>query len=95
MKEYQFKGTPAPWRVSDTTNCNSNRVEFGIENEEWTVADIYADVQELESAAIHNANLIAAAPDLLQACIDIAESLHDTDPRRAPIINAILKALGL
>lgn len=99
MKEYQFKGTPAPWTVSDTTNWDSNRVEYGIENEEWTVADIYADVEELKGAAIHNANLIAAAPDLLDACklamlLLIDRELDDTETFKY-IQSAVHKSLGL
>ena len=78
---YQFKGTKGEWRREDTEH--------------------YAEIATNDNprlamvANIYDANLIAAAPDLLQACIDMAEWLHDTDPHRAPIINTIHKALGL
>jgi hypothetical protein len=54
------KHTPGPWRV------NGECIEYGpfVAGDGWCVAKIVRDPPETEA----NAHLIAAAPELLEAC---------------------------
>lgn len=68
MKECTFKGTAvAPWKVVKTQN--SVTVDAG---EYTTVSVVYG---HMDDAKMANAHLIAAAPDLLQACISLVDQL--------------------
>ncbi|MEY0936551.1 hypothetical protein AB7185_21215 [Providencia rettgeri] len=85
-----FKGTPAPW-LTDRNNCHSGHIAtvYGCENNDWV--EIWStDWPESESVQEANAHLIAAAPELLEALIEIRKLVAHHD--KADL--AITKALG-
>lgn len=57
--------TPGPWRISDN-NCEVRPEAIHAESHGAILATTWAIVPEAERVA--NASLIAASPDLLQAC---------------------------
>ncbi|MCW9688153.1 hypothetical protein [Proteus terrae] len=62
----EFKGTPAPWKYT-VRNANEIMTTFhGV-----TIGDVYLDVTTANQKA--DAHLIAAAPELLEALIEIVE----------------------
>lgn len=69
--------TPGPW----TAHINLRKLRYDIHAESWrTLARVYLnDEPELLRQGHANARLIAAAPDLLQAC----EALVAAFPRSA------------
>ncbi|CAK7037523.1 hypothetical protein [Providencia sp.] len=97
----EFKGTPAPW-LTDRNNCHSGRIAtvHGCENNDWV--EIWStDWPESESVQEANAHLIAAAPELLEALIELTESakeaidgLGDLSDAIDTAKSAIAKALG-
>ncbi len=67
----RFKGTPAPW-LTDRNNTHAGQIAtvHGCENKSWI--EIWStDWPESESVQEANANLIAAAPELLEALIEM------------------------
>ena len=105
MKE--FKGTPGPWRVSEKRGDlidirhNSN----GIGAISLNLAHVVARQSWLKEAEA-NAKLIAAAPELLEACLRLRNqlyaagydskenSLNPTEDLLFQTEQAIAKALG-
>ncbi|MGG4677947.1 hypothetical protein [Providencia huashanensis] len=97
----EFKGTPAPW-LTDRNNCHSGHIAtvHGCENNDWV--EIWStDWPESESVQEANAHLIAAAPELLEALIELTESakeaidgLGDLSDAIDTAKTAIAKALG-
>lgn len=94
----EFKGTPGPWRVSD------NGVFFDIKAscDHSSLADTCgsqcaydSNTHTKDGVAYANACLMAAAPDLLNALINLIEywKLDETAEAHAAMI-AINKALG-
>ncbi|QHP78376.1 hypothetical protein EKQ45_08655 [Proteus vulgaris] len=62
----EFKGTPAPWKYT-VRNANEIMTTFhGV-----TIGDVYLDITTANQKA--DAHLIAAAPELLEALIEIVE----------------------
>ena len=90
----KFKGTPGPWR----NDYNLIRSKDGINiSDVWDMGVNFPDATECEA----NANLIAAAPELLKLAFkfksDLLNMLHKTparDIRIAEIDLIISKALG-
>lgn len=93
----EFKGTPGPWVIDEwsMTGINSESKHVALVNysHHGLPNDVYGDEHEA------NANLIAAAPELLQALQLIVsyhddgnEGLHREDLEMAR--KAIAKALG-
>lgn len=93
----EFKGTPGPWHrdyagIGNVWAANCKVADTANPIQEWR----YRDVPDEERAA--NANLVAAAPDLLEALINLlachegegGTKYHAGDIARA----AIAKALG-
>ncbi|HEM6924058.1 TPA: hypothetical protein U2I32_003611 [Providencia rettgeri] len=97
----EFKGTPAPW-LTDRNNCHSGQIAtvHGCENNDWV--EIWStDWPESESVQEANAHLIAAAPELLEALIELTESAKEAIDGLGDLSNAIdtakaaiAKALG-
>lgn len=93
-----FKGTPGPWSV-DRNNVHSGRIatiHHCIGNdwiEIWSPN--WPDTEEKQES---NANLIAAAPELLEALQDMVESYQYESSMENPSLlkarAAIAKALG-
>lgn len=80
MKE--FKGTPGPWRLRN--RLTSIDVDIPAEGPYDTITDIQD---------IHDARLIAAAPELLEALLDLeARACIYVNTSKAK--EAIAKALG-
>ncbi len=60
--------TPGPWGVSFNGRCT------------WNISEISGDRRHVASAERQqDAHLIAAAPDLLEACINAYSHLHGRD----------------
>ena len=89
----EFKGTPGPWGIMDDDGelkiVQSGSIEYG---RGWkSYSGICSEVSDQD-----NANLIAAAPELLEALINLVDVVDDmvhgpsTDAAHA----AINKALG-
>lgn len=108
MKDYKFLGTPAPWYpveysgfwdIQDAPFYNAKRITSYDE-------DVFEGTAVTEKVAKANVTLIAAAPLLLEACIDglklIEKCYHnDTLPHSQyvqyaePMKQAIEKALNI
>lgn len=86
-----FKGTPGPWKVVDD---HPDRAVLDIYN--CDDGDTFVCVYTVDKFADHNANLIAAAPELLEAL----QLLVSRKPARCNTVEislaraAIAKALG-
>lgn len=105
----EFKGTPGPWSVinsADVFSALGAPSGDGVNadaNDGWLIADCsngFANVDGMHTelgfdVQKSNAQLIAAAPDLLEAC-QAAEcnSLDLPEGVRAKLQAAIAKALG-
>nr|DAH53627.1 MAG TPA: hypothetical protein [Caudoviricetes sp.] len=82
MKMKEFKGTPGPWRLRN--RLTSIDVDIPAEGPYDTITDIQD---------IHDARLIAAAPELLEALLDLeARACVYVNTSKAK--DAIAKALG-
>lgn len=91
----EFKGTPGPW-LTDRNNCHAGCIAtvHGCKNNDWV--EIWStNWPENEDVQEANARLMAAAPDLLNALINLIEywKLDETAEAHAAMI-AINKALG-
>lgn len=84
----RFKGTPAPWVIDEwsMTGINSESKHVALVNysHHGLPNDVYGDEHDA------NANLIAAAPELLEVLIEIRKLVAHHD--KADL--AIAKALG-
>lgn len=69
----EFKHTPAPWRCHDKRpNCSG----YSIVGNDGQYIGFVGDSDEL-SPMDANANLIATAPELLEALIELTESAKE------------------
>ncbi|WP_049199145.1 hypothetical protein [Proteus mirabilis] len=89
-----FKGTPAPWRCHDKRpNCSG----YSIVGNDGQYIGFVGDSDEL-SPMDANANLIAAAPELLEQLIRLRNkiaSYKPDDDDDLDIVDAVIaKALG-
>ncbi|EKH6498484.1 hypothetical protein ACW2AL_13015 [Providencia sp. PROV170] len=90
----EFKHTPAPWKYT-VRNANEIMTTFhGV-----TIGDVYLDITTANQKA--DAHLISAAPELLEALIELTESakeaidgLGDLSDAIDTAKAAITKALG-
>ncbi|HEM8291545.1 TPA: hypothetical protein U2M59_000785 [Providencia stuartii] len=87
----EFKHSPAPWHLRDGVNENSLLVD-----DNYSV--IFASLNDIKK---EDADLIAAAPELLEALIELTESakesidgLGDLSDAIDTAKSAIAKALG-
>lgn len=95
----EFKGTPGPWVIDEwsMTGINSESKHVALVNysHHGLPNDVYGDEHEA------NANLIAAAPELLEALIELTESAKEAIDGLGDLADAIdtakaaiAKALG-
>ncbi|WP_273838939.1 hypothetical protein [Providencia rettgeri] len=90
----EFKNSPAPWKYT-VRNANEIMTTFhGV-----TIGDVYLDITTANQKA--DAHLISAAPELLEALIELTESakeaidgLGDLSDAIDTAKAAIAKALG-
>ena len=72
------KYTPGEWAIDDSPESAEDRAAAGIyyiiNKEKRIVA---------ETMSVDAAHLIATAPDLLEACNNALDALHDHDPDKA------------
>ncbi|HGN1417445.1 TPA: hypothetical protein ACKRQ9_000786 [Proteus mirabilis] len=96
----EFKHSPAPWLTS-RRECHIGSIAtiHGCENNDWI--EIRSTNWHVQSVQEANARLIAAAPELLEALIELTESakesidgLGDLSDAIDTATLAIAKALG-
>jgi len=90
-----FKGTPGPWCIetpdpSDT--CPHESVLYHICTPGIIICGVYSD-QDLIDSSEHDAALIAAAPEMLQALITCMDKMNEQDMPTEFIEAIITKAL--
>lgn len=90
------KHTPGPWQRSGMRSRSPEYKGHGVGPDGDVVVVVpYNDADHAECMA--NAHLIAAAPDLLDACIEALSQMRDyadTHPSYKKIADAIAKAEG-
>ena len=75
------KHTPGPWRVGSLRENNGIVIEYDGPDHRWHVADVFGQIDTnapritRQGFADANAQLIAAAPDLLEVCDDARNGL--------------------
>lgn len=75
----EFKHTPGPWMIGGEHDCMTP-IYVGIEGEEYDVCQVCTwDGFPPGEVGPENAKLIAAAPDLLEACNSLLEMLEEWD----------------
>lgn len=87
----EFKGTKGKWELSLNRKVILSKEDFNRKDcDLWEHQ--YDDLKEMEA----NAQLIASAPELLEACIDIcnADNTFKLKEAREKAQKAIKKALG-
>lgn len=99
-----MKHTPGPWFIKPVSNAtvegNLNIIQTGIPTGKGyhiSYSTSWDDSEDTKLEAQANANLIAAAPDLLEALLNIVDMEHDVsewDAVYAAARAAISKALG-
>ena len=86
----EFKHSPAPWRCHDKRpNCSG----YSIVGNDGQYIAFCGDSDEL-SPIDANANLIASAPELLEALQEIVGNHYLSDKAQSMATKAIAKALG-
>lgn len=73
MDKYEFKGTDGLWRCLESVSGDITVYARDFAG----MPDIVKMTKKIPSTAIYDAHLIAAAPDLLQACIDALSTISD------------------
>jgi hypothetical protein len=97
----ETRHTPGPWQSKSSDGLRSFFIQAAPPNHRKDIADVWTmDVGELEARA--NAQVMAAAPDLLAALQNIYETLDKLAPCPEAVLDelavtaqkAIAKALG-
>lgn len=105
MSDYKFKGTPAPWFAEHYANYINIQPKEGYVDNKGNPVKNLLDIEDCPEA-VHNGHLVAAAPDLLQAALNVLKYLPSIDslPRTTEteigndtkgLIAAIEKALNI
>lgn len=74
------KHTPGPWRASIGNGYNSNTYVMRGEDE---ICEVFDDCDSEALPDLANARLIAAAPDMLAALVQLEEYLRSTPHHNA------------
>lgn len=98
MNDYEFKGTPAPWQLDENYSSFEDTVITQIEksgqyDEGWRTVVIEGNADNE-----HDRHLIAAAPELLEACKKAWEAVplnKVNEPLLLELKQAIHKALNI
>lgn len=101
--QYEFKGTTAPWRIAAKDYKKQYYVIHGIDTptrfvQVLTINYGFHPIKEQLQRTQANAYLVAAAPDLLAACIDALAriKMNDRFPElQTQLQSAIEKALNI
>lgn len=99
----EFKGTPGPWHIKPvkaaTVEGDLNIIQTGSATGKGYhigYATTWTDSEETKNEAMANARLIAAAPELLEALLQLVGSYDDFRTRKSkpesPQANEIIKA---
>jgi hypothetical protein len=65
--------TPGPWSIEDVYDHEIMIASAATPAAgEWTIASVWRDCAYLQQSAAHNANLIAAAPEMYEALTSLA-----------------------
>ncbi len=86
--------TPGPWRVEDAGPNSGNVIRFEIQSDAGDICDIEDPAIDGNPNAEANAQLIAAAPELLEAC-KAAELARQSIERNMSVIKRLLHQKGL
>ena len=96
----EAKHTPGPWSVAKPEHPDSGQIDdrliYAVADGKWLhVAESYQyqnnDNRDPNGAALANASLIAAAPDLLEAC----EALIHANQRDDPAVGGLATILAV
>lgn len=94
----EFKGTPGPWEVEDNGHFYDINAGRGTVGNVCSSASWYDNDMHRGPVAIANAQLIAAAPELLEALQNMVEAYqHEASIDNPALLSAraaIAKALG-
>lgn len=93
------KFTKGPWRIKRGTNIVGTRQDVGYETTIASSSTFSSNQVDVTIENEANARLIAAAPELLEACESAANLLrklggHNHDPEYSELLAAIAKAKG-
>ena len=81
-EEKQMSHTPGPWKLREIKDSSSLPRIFVIDNEDFAdIAEIYTCIDK--NFGPDDARLIAAAPELYEACKEILEAGFDATPEEA------------
>lgn len=100
-----FKGTPAPWFIEEydiNGKCDAKYFDIrSMSTDGYEYMDLLDSVRVGDEKALANAHLIAAAPELLEALIELTESAKEAIDGLGDLADAIdtakaaiAKALG-
>jgi len=85
-----MKHTPGPWTILDRGKLSTPQIMAG----ETATARIVDRGQDKSAENEANASLIAAAPELLEACQRVADVPFEPDKWRQQVQSAVAKAKG-
>jgi hypothetical protein len=75
----ELQHTPEDWRIEPEDDWTDTAIRV-TDVQDVTIATVWRQPYDNEEWAIGNAVLIAAAPDLLAALIDVRDNVLDDDP---------------
>lgn len=97
LQEERGTHTRGPWTVANAVDIRNGRTfPFAVDAERTRIANIFATHPDMEHESKANAYLIAAAPELLEACQSILKDGEDwlSEDAAKMLRAAIAKAKG-